>query len=113
MKVHFTGRHVELSDALKQHAQGRLEKLASFLDNIIDVHVIFSVEKQHRHIAEITLKTRSSSLVASSESQDMYTSLNQAAEKLEAQAHKSLDKRTDRRQTGEKAATLVGAAETE
>lgn len=109
MKVHFTGRHVELTEALKQHAQGRLDKLASFLDNIIDVHVIFSVEKQHRHIAEITLKTRSSSLVASAESQDMYSSLNQAVDKLEAQAHKSLDKRSDRRQTGDKAAALVPA----
>lgn len=107
MKVHFTGRHVELSDALKQHAQGRLDKLATFLDDIIDVHVIFSVEKQHRHIAEITLKTRSASLVASAESQDMYGSLNQAADKLEAQAHKTLDKRSDRRQNGNKAGALA------
>jgi putative sigma-54 modulation protein len=109
MKVHFTGRHVELSDALKQHAQGRLDKLASFLDDIIDVHVIFSVEKQHRHTAEITLKTRSASLVASAESQDMYSSLNQAVDKLEAQAHKTLDKRSDRRQNGDKAGTILAA----
>ncbi len=65
MKVNFTGRHVEVSEALKEHAHARLDKLASFLDDIIDVHVIFSVEKQHRHTAEITLKTRSANLVAS------------------------------------------------
>ncbi len=108
MKVHFTGRHVELSEALKLHAQSRLDKFASFLDDVIDVHVILEVEKQHRHIAEITLKTRSASLVASAETQDMYGSLNQAIDKLEAQAHKTLDKKTTRKQNGDKAAVLIG-----
>ncbi len=107
MKVHFTGHHVELSEALKQHAQSRLDKFASFLDDVIDVHVILKVEKQHRHIAEITMKTRSASLVASAETQDMYGSLNQAIDKLEAQAHKTLDKKSTRIQNGDKAAALV------
>ena len=56
MKVHFTGRHVELTQALKTLAQERLDKMASFLDDIIDVHVILSVEK-HRHLAEIQVKS--------------------------------------------------------
>ena len=113
MKVNFTGRHVEVSEALKEHAHARLDKLASFLDDIIDVHVIFSVEKQHRHTAEITLKTRAANLVASAESQDMYGSLNQAVDKLEAQAHKILDKLSDRRQSAPKAGELLAETEAE
>ena len=65
--------------------------MTTYLDDIIDVHVIFSVEK-HRHQAEITLKTRRSDFVACAETDDMYLSLSQALDKLEAQAHKQAGK---------------------
>jgi putative sigma-54 modulation protein len=91
MKVIFTGRHVELSDSLRASTQERLDKMTTYLDDIIDVHVIFSVEK-HRHQAEITLKTRRSDFVACAETDDMYLSLSQALDKLEAQAHKQAGK---------------------
>ena len=91
MKVSFTGRHVEVSDALRILTQERLDKMTTYLDDIIDVHVIFSVEK-HRHQAEITLKTRRSDFIACAETDDMYLSLSQALEKLEAQAHKQAGK---------------------
>ncbi len=92
MKVIYTGRHVEVSDALRQSAQEGLDKMQAYLDDIIDVHVIFSVEK-HRHQAEITLKTRDGEFIASAESPDMYQSLAQALDKLETQAHKHAGKK--------------------
>ncbi len=91
MKVIFTGRHVEVSDALKGFAQERLEKMTPYLDDIIDIHVILGVEK-HRHQAEVSVKTRSSDFLASAETDDMYASLSQALDKLEAQAHKHAGK---------------------
>lgn len=95
MKVNYTGRHVELTEPLKQFTQERLDKMATYLDDIIDVHVIMAVEK-HRHEAEITLKTRANAFVASATTDDMYASLTQAIEKLDVQAHKHLDKRNTR-----------------
>lgn len=98
MKVIFTGRHVEVSDALRTFAQERLQKMATYLEDIIDVHVILSVEK-HRHLAEITLKTRRDELVASAETDDMYMSLSQTLEKLETQAHRHTGRRLDSTRT--------------
>ena len=95
MKVHYTGRHMELTEPLKQFTKERLDKMATYLDDIIDVHVILGVEK-HRHEAEITLKTRASAYVASATTDDMYTSINQAIEKLDVQAHKQQGKRNTR-----------------
>ncbi|WP_306591857.1 ribosome hibernation-promoting factor, HPF/YfiA family [Geothrix sp. 21YS21S-4] len=108
MKVHYTGRHMELTEPLKQFTQERLDKMAAYLDDIIDVHVILGVEK-HRHAAEITLKTRASAFVASATTDDMYSSITQAVEKLETQAHKHQDKRTTRPHDSAK----TGAAEAE
>jgi len=109
MKVIFTGRHVEVSDSLRALAQERFTKMTTYLDDIIDVHVIFSVEK-HRHQAEITLKTRRGEFIACAETDDMYASLSQALDKLEAQAHKHAGKQ----KAGLKAKTgLPGTAEAE
>lgn len=92
MKVIFTGRHVEVSDALKTFAQERLDKMTPYLDDIIDIHVTLGVEK-HRHQAEVSIKTRRSDFLASAETDDMYASLSQALDKLETQAHKHAGKR--------------------
>ena len=109
MKVIFTGRHVEVSDSLRASAQERFTKMTTYLDDIIDVHVIFSVEK-HRHQAEITLKTRRGEFIACAETDDMYASLSQALDKLEAQAHKHAGKQ----KAGIKAKSgLPGTAEAE
>jgi putative sigma-54 modulation protein len=107
MKVIFTGRHVEVSDALRESSQERLDKMATYLEDIIDVHFIFSVEK-HRHQAEITLKTRNGEFIASAETDDMYASLSQALDKLETQAHKHAGKQ----KAGQKVkATIPGEPE--
>jgi putative sigma-54 modulation protein len=105
MKVHYTGRHMELTEPLKQFAKERLDKLVTYLDDIMDVHVVMAVEK-HRHEAEITLKTRANTMVASATSDDMYASITQAVDKLEAQAHKQQDKRTTRPHESVKAAVV-------
>ncbi|GLH72028.1 hypothetical protein GETHLI_05300 [Geothrix limicola] len=105
MKVNYTGRHMELTEPLKHFTKERLDKMATYLDDIIDVHVILGVEK-HRHAAEITLKTRTSAFVASATTDDMYSSITQATDKLEAQAHKYQDKRNTRPHESAKAATV-------
>jgi putative sigma-54 modulation protein len=108
MKVIFTGRHVEVSEPLKAYAQERLEKMALYLDNIIDIHVTLSVEK-HRHQAEVSLKTRIGDFLASAETDDMYASLSQALEKLEAQAHKNAGKRHAATKNVDKEKTTLAA----
>ena len=105
MKVHYTGRHMELTEPLKQFTQERLDKMATYLDDIIDVHVILGVEK-HRHAAEVTLKTRASAFVASATTDDMYASITQVIEKLDAQAHKHQGKKNTRPHESVKAATV-------
>jgi len=92
MQIHFTGRHVEITDSLKQYAEERLGKMSNYIDDIIDIHTTLSIEK-HRHQADILLKSKSGSFMASAETDDMYQSLAQAIDKLETQAHKKHGRR--------------------
>ena len=110
MKVIFTGRHVEVSDALKAFAQERLDKMSPYLDDIIDVHITLSVEK-HRHLAEVSVKTRGGDFLASMETDDMYASLSQALDKLETQVHKLTGKRLASVKTGAKELAVAEESE--
>lgn len=95
MKVEFTGRHVTATAAIKKHTKEHLKKIEKVLDfdSAGKVQVILEVEKQ-RHKAEIVFSWRDSVLTAEAETEDMYTAITQAIDKLERQAMKLKAKKT-------------------
>src|SRR5262245_42813397 len=98
MKVEFTGRHVEITAAIKKHAREQLEKIAKVFDfdSLGKAHVVLDVEK-HRHRAEIVFRWRDQELTAIAVTNDMYTALTAVAVKLERQALKLKGKKTARK----------------
>lgn len=110
MLIHLTGRHIEITPALREHVEGRLAKLGRLLGDGAEAHAILSVEK-HRHLAEIQLKSRNAVFAGQEETADLYVSIDEVVDKLERQIRRAKDKRTARRRqavgTGEAAATLA------
>jgi len=93
MQITVTGRHFEVTDALRQHISDKLQKIDRFLSRITDVHVVLSVEK-HRHSAEINLSQANGNTLRSlEETHDMYESVDKVIEKIEKQARKLNNKR--------------------
>ena len=83
MEITVTGRHFEVTDALRQHIGQKIQKMDRFLDGITDVHVVLSVEK-YRHTAEITLLQAHGAPIRSlEETHDMYQSVDAVIEKIE------------------------------
>ncbi|MFN0279669.1 MAG: ribosome hibernation-promoting factor, HPF/YfiA family [Pyrinomonadaceae bacterium] len=92
MNFEFTGRHIEVTPALKSHVEEHFKKI----DHIFDgkpakAHVIIEVERG-MHRSEIVINWRSEVLTAESSISDMYQSLSQTIEKIEKQARKLKDK---------------------
>jgi len=84
MKINITARHFELTQALEDHIRDRLWTLKKYFERLINAHVILSVEK-YRQIAEITLRVSGLTLASKGKSENMYTSIDQAVDKLERQ----------------------------
>jgi putative sigma-54 modulation protein len=85
MQITVTGRHFEITEALRQHLENKIRKLDRYLDGITDVHVVLSVEK-HRHMAEITLQsTNGNSIRGLEETHDMYLAVDTVIENVEKQ----------------------------
>lgn len=87
MQVKIQGRQIELTDALKEHVNKKLEKLKKYTDNIISASVVLAVQK-YRHSAEISVHVNDQVMIGKSETDDLYVSVDQCVEKLETQLKK-------------------------
>ncbi|GAB4116768.1 MAG: ribosome-associated translation inhibitor RaiA [Candidatus Caldatribacteriota bacterium] len=91
MNIIFKGRHVEVTEALRNYTEKRLNKIDRHLENILEVIVTFSVEKS-RQIVEVTLQAKRALIRAEEESDDMYTSIDKVVDKLDRQIQKYREK---------------------
>lgn len=90
MKVEFTFKHMDSSDALMQYARERCEKIQKFELNPMDVHFVMSMHK-HECIVEVYVEEGRRKFKASATSEDFYRSVEMVVNKLTRQLSK--DKR--------------------
>lgn len=107
MNVEITGRHIEITPAIRTYVMKRLRKFTKLFGDDIKFHVIIDVQKE-RQRAEILLKSKSLDLAGKSQTEDMYASIVQAIEKLERQALKQKNKKVEgKRQRAKATAAAV------
>ncbi|HEV7905936.1 MAG TPA: ribosome-associated translation inhibitor RaiA, partial [Pyrinomonadaceae bacterium] len=78
MIFEYTGRHVEVTAALRQHVEEHFSKLDQiFDDSTARAHIIIEVEK-NRHTGEVLLHWRGETMTARDVNADMYQALTRA-----------------------------------
>ncbi len=86
--VKVTGRHVSITEAIKDYANKKVDNLHLDYPRIIEAHVILDVEK-HRHFAEVILHCNNHiTIEASHECDDMYASIDGVIDKIAQQMRK-------------------------
>ncbi len=101
MKIEFTGRHYHVSDRAREFTERKLGKIAKFLDDPVEVHVILEIEKR-RQIAEFHVSHRHGVLQATEEAEHMREAINAGIEKIEKQARRSRKKFMDKRRRAQR-----------
>lgn len=91
MQLHYTGKNIEVTPALKSFTEEKLQPLEKRFNHISNVYVIFSVEKNDQ-IAEATVHASGTELHATAKSEDMYQSIEALADKLLGQITKHKEK---------------------
>jgi putative sigma-54 modulation protein len=91
MQTSVTFKQFDPSDNLKSYVQEKLDRFDRFLDNPAEASVVLSVEK-FRHIAEINIFGDRLNLIGKEETNDMYSAIDMALDKLEKQIKKSKEK---------------------
>ncbi len=82
--VMVTGRHVHVTEGMKQHAIDKISKLDKIGDRIIDVHVTMDIQKLS-HRCDIMMKYGQTFIRSHADTSDMYVSIDQAVNKLSRQ----------------------------
>lgn len=103
MNVTISGRHIDITDGLREHINAGLLKIKEHFDRVIVVDVILDVQR-HMHIAEINLHANGIRINAKEQSGDLYSSFDSAIVKIDRQVRKHKDRinRHQPRTAGEK-----------
>ena len=97
MQLNLSGQHIDITDSLRDHVNNKFEKLTRHFDQVTNLHVVLTVEKQ-RHQAEATVHVSGADLFASDENENMYTAIEHLVNKLDRQIIKHKDKLKDHHQ---------------
>jgi putative sigma-54 modulation protein len=101
MHVTVTGRHFEVTPALRSYLDVRLARMERYAGSIHSAHVTLSAEK-HRHRAEIALRSHGKEFTGKDVSEDMFSAVDRVAEKLDKQLRRFKDRRTSARKNAGK-----------
>ncbi len=96
MQISLTGHHVDVTDALKNYVDGKFERLERHFDQVINVHVILTVEKL-RQKAEANININGANVFADAVHEDMYAAIDGLIDKLDRQVIKYKEKKSNHR----------------
>ena len=87
MRMNYTGKNVEVTEALRDVTEKKLTKLDKYFQKDIEGNVTFSTQK-NRKIIEVTINLPGTIIRAEESSDDMYASIDKAVDVLERQVRK-------------------------
>ena len=96
MQLTLTGHHIDVTPALRDYVEKKLDRVLRHFDQVIDVHCVLTVEKL-QHKAEATLGVSGAVIHADSIDGDMYAAIDALADKLDRRVRKHKEKLTDHR----------------
>ena len=90
--MQITGRHVEITPALREYAEKKLGKMEHHFNHITQVHIVLSVEK-NEHKAEATVHASGhADFFAEAFEPNMYAAIDSLTDKLVRQITKHKEK---------------------
>ena len=87
MNLNITGHHVEVTPAIREYVNNKLDRVIRHFDHVTSVGVILSVEKLVQK-AEVTLHVRGKDIFVESSDQDLYAAIDNMTDKLDRQVQK-------------------------
>lgn len=96
MNLNLTGRHLEITPAIREHVMSKLDKVKRHFDNVIDVNVVLSVDKL-KQMAEASVHVSGKTIFAETEDSNLYVAIDSLIDSLDRQILKHKEKNAARR----------------
>lgn len=93
MKLTITGSQLQLTDAMKQYAEKKMNSLEKFYEDIIEAKVVLGMETRHHNKGEIftvecKLYVPGKDIFAKNTAKDLYAAIDMVRDELEAELKK-------------------------
>jgi putative sigma-54 modulation protein len=92
MNLTISGHHLDVTPAIRDYVQSKLERIIRHFDQVIDTHVILAIdnltEKEKRQKAEINMRLSGKTVHVESVAQDLYAAIDMLMDRLDRQVVK-------------------------
>lgn len=99
MKIIISGKHLKITDAIKNYTEEKINKISKYTDAITEVDVVLSVEDTKSsgqiHKADGLVYASGTKIKVETENTDLYAAIDELEEKLERQVRKYKEKQKD------------------
>lgn len=97
MRLSVTGRHIEITDSMKQYAEDKARKLTKFYDRIEVIEVVVDRESVRYRVEMLVRTDHRHTFVGQVDAEDFYEAIDLVADKLERQLKKHKEKHRNRK----------------
>lgn len=94
MNLQISGHHIEVTPALRQYVENKLDPVVRHFDRVTGVTVILSVEKLKQK-AEVTVHVPGKDIFVEETGDDLYAAIDVLFDKLDRQVQKHKQKMQD------------------
>lgn len=91
MNLTLAGHHLQITPAIREYVNVKLERIARHFDNLMGINIVLSVEKLQQKI-EATIHVRGRELFVEAEHENLYAAIDLFADKLDRQIIKHKEK---------------------
>ena len=95
MNIKVTGKNIEITDAIKEYIETRVQKLEKFEGKNTEVNVVCSVEREEQ-IVEVQIKHDGEFMRVEERNADLYASIDLVMDRAERQLRKDKEKKLDK-----------------
>ncbi len=93
MQFSVTFRHMEATDAIKEYAREKVDRVKKYFPDPIMVHVVLSTERGYQHAADVNIQLHNGLVIKGHETtEDMYSSIDLVMAKIERQVRRFKEK---------------------
>ncbi|MGE5474565.1 MAG: ribosome hibernation-promoting factor, HPF/YfiA family [Ignavibacteriales bacterium] len=98
MKFIFTGKNIEVTEAMKEKVRKKMKKFEKFFNEDTEINTTFRTEK-NKHIIEAAILHNGNTYRAEEKNDDMYTSIDKIVDVLDGQIKKGKEKLSKKNKT--------------
>jgi putative sigma-54 modulation protein len=93
MQLSVTFRHMEASEAVRQYAREKVERIKKYFPDPIFAHVVVGTERGYQHACDVHIQLHNGLAIKGHETtEDMYSSIDLVMAKIERQVRRYKDK---------------------